>query len=62
MFASEPKLFSIGIINLLLENVSVVIVNIVQIEKTTNIADFVEKPTIIHRGSAKTIDNLKNRR
>jgi hypothetical protein len=62
MFANELELFSIGIINLLLENVNAVIVNIVQIEKTINFANFVEKPTIIHKGSAIFFVNLKNLR
>jgi hypothetical protein len=44
MFTSESELFSIGIINLLLENVSVVIVNIVQIERTMNFANFAKEP------------------
>jgi hypothetical protein len=45
MFTSVPELFSIGIINLLLENVSVVIVNIVHIERTINFANFAKEPT-----------------
>jgi hypothetical protein len=41
MFASAPKLFSIGTISLPLDVVNAIVVNVVQIEITTNIASFV---------------------
>ncbi len=39
MFASEPKLFSIGIINIPLESLETIVINIVQPEKTTETLD-----------------------
>jgi hypothetical protein len=48
MFASALELFSIGTISLPLDVVNAVVVNIVQIEITTNIASFVVN-TIINQ-------------
>lgn len=57
MFTSEPELFSIGIISLPLDVVSVFVINIIQIEKTTCIANFAIEPILTHKGSIEIIDN-----
>jgi hypothetical protein len=55
MFVNELELFSSDIINLPLEVVSVVVMNIVQIERITKILKFVIKPTLNHKGSVETV-------
>ncbi len=59
MFASEPKLFSIGTINLPLEILDTVVVNIIQIEKTTKIVESITKPCCIFRCSTETTLDMK---
>jgi hypothetical protein len=49
MFASELELFFIGIIGLPLKGISLVEVNTIQIEKTTNIANFGVKNKINYK-------------
>jgi hypothetical protein len=53
MFINELELFSSDIINLPLEVVSVVVVNIVQIERITKILNYAIKPTPNHKGSVE---------
>jgi hypothetical protein len=60
MFASAPKLFSIGTISLPLDVVNAVIINIVQIEITTNIASYVVNTIINHKDNLQTIVDIKN--
>ncbi len=60
MFASAPKLFSIGTISLPLGVVNASIVNIVQIEITTNIASSVVNTIIDHKDNLETISDKKN--
>jgi hypothetical protein len=60
MFASAPKLFSIGTISLPLDVVNAVIVNIVQIEITTNIASSIVNTIIDHKDNLETIGDKKN--
>jgi hypothetical protein len=60
MFVNEPRLFSIGIINLLLDVGNAIIVNTIQIEKTIDTIDFAIKPTLSHIGSSKIVVNKKN--
>jgi hypothetical protein len=60
MFVNEPRLFSIGIINLLLDVGNAIIVNTIQIEKTIDTIDFIIKPTLSHIGSSKIVVNKKN--
>jgi hypothetical protein len=55
MFVNEPRLFSIGIINLLLDVGNAIIVNTIQIEKTIDTIDFIIKPTLSHIGSSKIV-------
>jgi hypothetical protein len=55
MFVSEPELFSIGTINLTLNTVSVVVINIMQIGRTIDIADPIIEFILIHGGSTETI-------
>jgi hypothetical protein len=59
MFVSEPKLFSIGTINLPLDVGNAIIVNTIQIEKIIDTIDFVIKPTLNHTGSSKIVINKK---
>jgi hypothetical protein len=49
MFASEHQLFFIGILSLPLEAINLVEVNTIQIEKTTNFANYGEKNKINHK-------------
>jgi len=60
MFVNEPRLFSIGIINLFLDVGNAIIVNTIQIEKTIDTIDFIIKPTLSHIGSSKIVVNKKN--
>jgi hypothetical protein len=55
MFVSEPELFSIGTINLTLNTVSAVVINIMQVGRTIDIADPIIEFILIHGGSTKTI-------
>jgi hypothetical protein len=59
MFVSEPKLLSIGTINLPLDVGNAIIINTIHIEKTIDTVDFVIKPTLNHRGSSKILINKK---
>jgi hypothetical protein len=59
MFVNELELFSSDIINLPLEVVSVVVMNIVQIERITKILKFVIKPTPNHKGSVEIVITKK---
>lgn len=59
MFASAPKVFSIGTISLPLDVVNAVIVDIVQIEIITNIASSVVNTIIDHKDNFKTIGDKK---
>ncbi len=54
MFVNELELFSSDTINLPLEVVSVVVVNIVQIERITKILNFAIKLTPNHKGNVET--------
>lgn len=60
MVVNEPRLFSIGIINLFLDVGNAIIVNTIQIEKTIDTIDFIIKPTLSHIGSSKIVVNKKN--
>jgi hypothetical protein len=54
MFVNEPKLFSIGTINLPLETLDIVVVNIIQPKIITKTIDFKVEPSCNFRSSAKT--------
>jgi hypothetical protein len=49
MFASELELFFIGIINLPLEAISLIEVNTIQSERTTNVANYGVENKINHK-------------
>jgi hypothetical protein len=55
LFVNELELFSSDTISLPLEVVSVVVVNIIQIERRTKILNFAIKPTPNHKGSVETV-------
>jgi len=59
MFVNEPKLFSIGTINLPLDVGNAIVINTIQIEKTINTIDFAIKSTLNHRSSSKIVVNKK---
>ncbi len=54
MFASEPKLFSIGIISIPLETLETIIINIIQPERTTETTNSKTKPSHNFRNSTET--------
>ncbi len=55
MFANEPKLFSIGTINLPLETLDIVVVNTIQLKKITKTIDSKAEPSCNFKSSAKTV-------
>jgi len=59
MFASQLELFSINIIRLPLDVVNVIVLNTIQIERTTNIIDLIVKIEANHIGSLETIVERK---
>ncbi len=59
MFTSELELFSISINILTLDVVNVIVVNTIQIERTTNIIVLIVKTEANHIGSLKTIVEKK---
>jgi hypothetical protein len=55
MFVNELELFSTNTISLPLEAVSLLVMNIVQIERITKILNFVIEPTPNHRGNVEIV-------
>ncbi len=55
MFTSEPKLFSIGIISIPLETLEKIVINIVQLERTTKTIDSKTKPFHNFRSNTETL-------
>jgi hypothetical protein len=62
MFISEPKLFFIGIISLPLETLDTIVTNIIQLERTTKIANSKAEPFCNLKGSANLLLLIRNSR
>jgi hypothetical protein len=59
MFTNQLELFSINIIRLPLDVVNVIVLNTIQIERTTNIINLIVKIEANHIGSLETIVERK---